>query len=148
MNERNYPAEGTVFQLTMDADIITPIEMVRRAEYHTPDKWRYEGTPLTGIHTGYFTLVPLGFNLTIPTVKKDLAKHGAVPSGQWLEAYLQAYWKTDGLSAIGVADPQWFSPKGLYHIPYISRGMRGFYWVERERYGVWRWLVQVPEPRS
>jgi len=134
-----YPKDEEIFELTLDGDKHSPIEMVRRAD-NDPEKWGHKGTLLRGNHTRRFMLVTLGFIHGVDTAANQIReKYGEVPEGQWAAAFEEAYPDGTGESTVGVADPSWDSPTGP-SFPCVG----WFQWADCTVEN-WRWLVAIRE---
>ena len=144
---RPYPAEGEVFTLTMDANDpeCDPLAMVREDGYN-PAEWKHVGDKLTGVHTGKFRLVSVGYCRDLDEARQKLAAHGALAQGQWREAFKEAYPTPDGKGSIGFPDPSWVGPHGDRDFPYVGTdGKSSIRWAADELTYYWRWLVAVCE---
>lgn len=143
-----YPADGEVFELTLDADAPEnqPLEMVRRFGYN-PEGWQWQYTSkkvLSGKQTRRFKLVAVGYCRDLKEVRQKLATHGEIPEGQWIMAFKAAYPQPDGKGPVGVADPSWVFPDGDVYFPYVGTdGGSRFRWADYARGDSWRWLVAV-----
>lgn len=144
---RRYPAEGEIFELTLDADDPSchPLVMVRGDGYD-PTNWKYTGERLTGVCTGKFKLVSVGYCRNLDEVRQKLTPHGIPAEGQWREAFKKAYPTPDGKGPVGFADPSWVLPDSDRRFPYVgSSGWSSFDWAGSDFDDVWRWLVAVSE---
>ena len=138
----SYPAVGVEFDLTI-AEPFTGIEMVRRFGYD-PTGWKFNGEEIAMPQTKRFKLVSIGAQPNFEAVKADLAKHGAIPDGQWLDAFKKAFPQPDGKGPIGVAKASWVSPSGGAHFPCVSTGGDLYFvWTDSGFHARLRWLVEV-----
>ena len=137
-----YPANDTVFTLTISKPFIG-LEMVRRFGYN-PTGWKFNGTEIITPQTKKFMLVPIGEQPNLKAVKSALAQYGAIPAGQWCDAFKKAFLQPDGNGPIGVADSSWVSPRGNAIFPHVpSDGDVIFDWSAYDFHAHWRWLVEV-----
>ena len=137
-----YPATGEVFELTLDGDAadVQPLKMVRRDGY--AGEWRHRGSTVKGQEARRFKLVEIGYCQDFEEVRRKLATHGAIPEGQWREAFKARYPRRDGKGPIGVADASWVSPGGDAGFPYVhTDGDSRFGWAGNGFGDSWRWLV-------
>lgn len=138
------PADGEVFELTLDGDAVDPMEMARR-DTHARD-WKFDGTRLTGTHSRRFKLVCVGDQQGFDAVRTALVAHGRIPEGQWRDAFKAAYPLPDNL--VGVADPSWVRRSGRRFFPTVHTGRSGgdtdFHWAGFESFSDdFHWLVEV-----
>lgn len=142
---RSYPAEGEIFELTLDAAECDPLTMVREDGYN-PTGWKYTGEGLTGVCTGKFKLVSVGYCRNLKEVWQKLTAHGVPAQGQWREAFKKAYPTPDAKGPVGFADPSWVLPDGNRSFPYVwSDGGSDFYWAGDDFDDYWRWVVAFSE---
>ena len=137
-----YPANGVIFELTLDGDAVDPADMPRRDGHG--EGWRYDDARrLTGTHTRRFLLVSVGYCKTFDELVRRLAKHGGIPEGQWRESF-KDHACPDGKGPIGIADASWGSPGGRALFPFVdSDGTSSFHWTSSDLNDCWRWLVEV-----
>ena len=137
-----YPAVGEVFELMLDGDAHSPLEMVQRDGYS--GNWKHKGPVVKGRHTRRFKLVQVGYCRNLDEVRQKLVAHGEIPEGQWREAFKAAYPNPDGKGPIGFADPSWLDSHDVASFPYVySLGSSFFRWAVSDRSGRWRWLGAV-----
>jgi len=135
------PKDGEVFELTLDADNVDPLGMVRSFGYD-PKNWMFHGTRLSGTITRRFMWVRVGHQSNLEGVRRACEKHGRVPEGQWLEA-VKATFEHD-VKWRGVADLSWELPDGGRDFPCVTGfGRSSFRWAAYARGDGWRWLVEV-----
>ena len=112
---------------------------------HSTDKWKFTGTLMIGEWRRWFQLVDVGNCLDLDSVRSELSKHGRVPEGQWVGAFMGAFPIGDGEGPIGVADPSWEN-FGDRMFPFIaSGGLLNFTNADDFGPGYWRWLVEIPK---
>ncbi|MDP3725121.1 MAG: hypothetical protein Q8R20_01480 [Nanoarchaeota archaeon] len=144
---RTHLVEGEIFALTIDlgAPESDPIAMVLKDGYD-PERWKFTGVKLVGVHTRRFRLVSVGYCRDLDEVRQKLAEHGTPAEGQWREAFRKAYPTPDKNGPIGFADSSWVDPGGYAVFPYVwTRGGSGFRWTLLGFDGLWRWVVAVSE---
>ncbi|MBI4118766.1 MAG: hypothetical protein HY452_00705 [Parcubacteria group bacterium] len=143
--DAQYPDDGVEFELTLnfDAPEADPIGMVRGDGYGEPEKWRFTGAKLYGIHTKRFKLVRVGYCCGPDEVRERIAGYGPIPEGQWREAFKAAFPKPDGNGPVGFAGSSWVYPNGYAGFPIVySDGLSCFFrWADGGLGGDWRWLV-------
>lgn len=147
-----YPADGEVFELTLDggAPRNQPLEMVRRDHYSDWSRWRHNGPKVESCETRCFKLVSVGYCRDFSELTGRLKKCGAIPPGQWREA-LKAAYGSDGKGPVGIADsswihPDWICPDGLACFPCVGRDGRPHFYCNAYNPsfgGEFRWLVEV-----
>lgn len=149
--DHRYPSLNAEFELELDANIPAnrPYPGMIIAFGYDPKDWGFAGTPLIGKSRRKFKLVRVGFQSNLLTVRRALeVKHGSIPPGQWIKAFIDAYPRTDGSGPVGVADPSWIHPDGNSDFPFLdSAGKPRFNWTISTLHGHWRWLV-FAEPES
>lgn len=142
------PADGELFQLTLDASQADPMAMVRGDGYE-PTSWKFSGTALQGTPLRHFKLVRLGAvsgladaHAKAHAMKCDLAE------GQWREAFKAAYPHNDkgGPLAFGGETTEWVNPGSRRDFPVLREGgevwCSDFVWSGSGYGGRWRWLVR------
>ena len=137
-----YPANGVAFELTI-FEPFTGLEMVRRFGYN-PTGWKFNGTEIITPQTKKFMLVSIGEQPNLKAVKSELAQYGAIPAGQWCDAFKKAFPQPDGNGSIGVVDSSWVLPDGGASFPCVSAvGGLFFLWSVDGFDAFWRWLVEM-----
>jgi len=138
-----YPALNEVFELAI-IQPFTGLEMVRNDGYTNWQEWRFTGREIFVPQKKKFKLVTIGYQLNFDAVTKELAKHGAIPQGQWRTAFKKAFPSPDGKGPIGIADASWVGPHGFVRFPCVdSGGHPYFHWTAFDFDDGWRWLVEV-----
>lgn len=137
-----YPANGEVFELS----ITKPIDghqMVCDDGLSNWWKWKFNGKIATS-RTGKFKLVLIDYQPNFQAVKRELAKYGTIPQGQWRSVFKKKYPQPDGKGPIGIVDASWVNPDGCVCFPYIyTDGGERFRWTDGDFDDRWRWLVEV-----
>lgn len=143
------PADGEVFELTLDWDTVDPMEMVR-ADGYDPEGWEFQDPRVEGVQTRRFELVQVGYycqNLDEVRAKVE-ARGETLAEGQWREAFRVKYPKPDRAILIGFGGSLWVDPYGYRRFPYLGE-FRGSWGSRFDRFdrsdrglgGSWRWLV-------
>lgn len=145
METKTYPADGEVFELTLDgsAPENQPFEMVNRDGYD-PKGWKHNGPTVTGTQTRRGKLVSVGDCRTWSELERKLKEHGELPPGQWRQAFKNKFPTPDSMGPIGFADRSWSRPFGDPGFPHVDTdGVSCFCWHADGFSEFWRWFVLV-----
>lgn len=141
------PADGELFQLTLDASQADPMAMVRGDGYD-PKGWKFNGPALQGTLTGQFKLVRLGAVSSLTDARaKAHAMSVTLAEGQWREAFKAAYPHNDkgGPIAFGGETTEWVHPSSR-RFPVLRDSGKSwrssFHWADGGFGDSWRWLVR------
>lgn len=142
------PADGKLFQLTLDASLAEPMAMVRGDGYD-PTGWKFNGPALKGSQSGQFKLVRLGAVTSLADARaKAHAMSVTLAEGQWREAFKAAYPNNDkaGPLAFGGEATEWVGPDSDRYFPVLREDGRAwgshFHWAGRDCGDGWCWLVR------
>ncbi len=148
---RKLPAEGEIFELTLDADSIDPISMVGNAG-NDPTDWKFEGERLKGRFTKKFRLLRLGYYVTgsNEAEAQAAAKGCRLARGEWHEAFKAKYPSADGSDHIlfGGKESKWIDEDGKHRFPaltcsgYFKDWWSKFVHADDVYYDYWLWLVE------
>lgn len=136
-----YPANGE-FNLSI-LEPFTGLEMVQKSRLYS--FLRFIGQEITAPQAKRFKLVTIGSQRNFEAVKTELAKHGAIPQGQWCRVLKKVYPKHSG-GPIGVADASWVDLDNRTRFPFVDKnGVECFGWtlLDFPFSDNWRWLVEV-----
>src|SRR3989338_4367892 len=107
MENRLYPKEGEVFEMTGDFNVNTPEKLLK--VLGRTENCEYEGTPLTGIQTAKFKLQRAG-GFDAGSVRCYIQKNFGEPArGQWILVFKENFPFHDNHWSIGCADESWRS---------------------------------------
>ncbi len=135
-----YPADGVPFDLAIEP--FPGIDLVGRFGCDNQQEWKFNGREILEPQTKKFMLVSIGYQPNWEAVKTALLKYGAIPEGQWCDAFKKAFPQPDGKGLVGVADASWVSPRGSALFPYIhADGVPHFDWAGLDFGAGWRFLV-------
>ena len=142
------PENEVEFALALNGDEADPIEMLQNDGIN-PANWEFRGKKIMGTGTRRrFKLVSVGYCTSFNKLVEKLKKQGAIPEGQWREAFKKRFPKPGEKSLIGFADASWVYPNADLYFPYFGdNGGRNssFRWTGHGFNGVWRWVVEVSE---
>ena len=121
--KRPMPMDGVVFEVTHDfGENPEPEKMPNRFGY-TSKGWGFSGRPIAGLQTRNFMWVSVEPRQNFDAICTELAKHGKVPEGQWLEVIMEQF-EPDRRRAI--ADASWIGPlAGCRSFPCYIRPTEG-----------------------
>ncbi len=107
---KSYPKNDEIFQITLHGELRSnqPLGIVKKFGYPTDMiEWNYKGPIITDRLTRYMKLIQVGYCKDLTTLQQRLSVYGPTPSGQWLEAFREAYPQHDGEGPVGVLDVSW-----------------------------------------
>jgi len=122
----SYPQLNEEFKLELDADapenspIIGMVQVFAEDSAKDPDGWRFTGTLLAGKLRGRFKLIRIDFEQGVEAAKAKFEAQGSIPAGQWMQAFIAAYPKSDGNGSVAIPDASWISPRGLAYYPCVG----------------------------
>ncbi|MEK7539869.1 MAG: hypothetical protein AAB558_01335 [Patescibacteria group bacterium] len=142
------PADGELFQLTLDGSKADPMAMVREDGYD-PNGWEFNGPALQGIQTGQFKLVRLGAVTSLADARaKAHAMKCDLAEGQWREAFKATYPHNDkgGPIAFAGETTEWVLPRSNRSFPVLDEDSEAWdsylCWSDNDDGDDWRWLVR------
>ncbi|MDP3727412.1 MAG: hypothetical protein Q8R35_02095 [bacterium] len=141
------PADGEVFELTLDGDVTNPLHMVGQDGYANWREWGFEGPRLIGRQTCYFRLVSVDSD-DLVEIERVVERAGhKLALGQWREAFrLQYPFPSYSCGPIGFAGSRWMM-SGLSFPCLLNSGkmiwVSTFVLTAKRDFDRWRWLVQV-----